>query len=206
MEIKNLFAISVILLCLLFIPQTLAKENINISATENLNSELQQAVENYNQAVADKNSSLDDVMLSRYQVDLIVDQIHKLGMDVDFKQTSDVHVNNKGEKIPACISAEVKPYMLSKSYNFSSNNSTVLAEVWGTNITSAEFMEKVYPGSLEVLPEDIVKRLKNEPMAWPDPQKIQPGEKRTGAIRFTWLNYFSANPIKIHDLQYNSKI
>lgn len=57
-----------------------------------------------------------------------------------------------------------------------------------------------------MLPEDIVERLKKEPMTWPDPQKIQPGEKRIGAIKFTWLNYFSANPIKIHDLQYNSKI
>lgn len=206
MEIKSVFAILAILLCLLFIPQTLAKENINISAIENLNSELQQAVDNYNQVVVNKNSPLDDVTRCKDQIDSITDKVHNLGMDVDFKQTSDVHVNNKGEKIPACISAEIKPYMLSKSYHFSSNNSTVLAEVWGTNITTAEFMEKVYPGSLEVLPEDIVERLKKEPMTWPDPQKIQPGEKRIGAIKFTWLNYFSANPIKIHDLQYNSKI
>lgn len=144
MEIKSVFAILAILLCLLFIPQTLAKENINISAIENLNSELQQAVDNYNQVVVNKNSPLDDVTRCKDQIDSITDKVHNLGMDVDFKQTSDVHVNNKGEKIPACISAEIKPYMLSKSYHFSSNNSTVLAEVWGTNITTAEFMEKVY--------------------------------------------------------------
>ncbi len=193
-------------MCLLFIPQALAKENINISATENLNNELQQAVENYNQVVVNKSSSWDDVTRCTDQIDSIVDRIHKLGMDVDFKQSSDVHVNDKGEKIPACISAEIKPYMLSKSYSFSSNDSAVLAQVWGTNITTAEFMEKVYPGSLEALPEDIVERLKNEPMDWPDPQKIQPGEKRMGAIRFIWPNYFSANHIKIYDLRYNSKI
>jgi len=96
-----------------------------------------------------------------------VDQINRLGMDVDFKQTSDVHVNAKGETIPACISTEIKPYMLSKSYHFSSNNSMVLAQVWGTNIITAEFMEKVYPGSLEVLPKDTVARFKKELMVWP---------------------------------------
>ncbi|MDY9927309.1 hypothetical protein [Methanosarcina sp.] len=92
--------------------------------------------------MVNKNSSWDDVTKCTDQIDSIVDQIHKLRMDVDFKQTSDVHVNSKEETLPACISAEIKPYMLSKSYSFSSNNSEVLAQVWGTNITTAEFMER----------------------------------------------------------------
>lgn len=99
-------------------------------------------------------------------------------MDVDFKQTSDVHINDKNEILPACMSAEITPYMLSQSYSFDTNESTsmILAELYGTNITAAEFMEKVYPGSLEVLPKDTVARLKKEPMVWPDPQKVQPGK------------------------------
>jgi hypothetical protein len=201
-KLRSIFTISIILLCLLFTPQSLAKENIDIPIIEDLNRELQQAVENYNQVVVNKNSSRDDVTKCTDQIDSIVDQIHKLGMDVDFKQTSDVHVNNKGEKIPSCISAEIKPYMLPKSYSFSSNNNEVLAQVWGTNITTAKFMEKVYPGSLEVLPKDTVERLKNEPMVWPDPQKTQPGKKQVISIGPTF-NCFSANHIKIYDLQYN---
>jgi len=178
MKQAKIFATSIVLFCLLFIPLASANENINVSAKESLNGELQKAVENYNQVVVNKNSSWDDVTKCTDQIDLIVDQIHKLGMDVDFKQTSNVHVNAKGETIPACISAEIKSYMLSNSYHFSSNNSTVLAQVWGTNITTAEFMEKVYPGSLKVLPKDTVARLKKEPMVWADPQKIQPGGKQ----------------------------
>jgi len=111
----------------------------------------------------------------------------------------------RARKYLACISAEIKPYMLSKSYSFSSNNSEVLAQVWGKNITTAEFMEKVYPGSLEVLPKDTVERLKNEPMVWPDPQKTQPDKKQIVSIGLTWLNSFSANHIKIYDLQYNKR-
>jgi len=34
------------------------------------------------------------------------------------------------------------------------------------------------PGSLEVLPEETVQRLKNEAMVWPDPQNIQPGKNK----------------------------
>jgi hypothetical protein len=204
-KLRKIFTISIILLCLLFIPQALANENSDVSTKDVLNGSLQKAVENYNQVVVNKNSSHDDVTKCTDQIDSIVDQIHKLGMDVDFKQTSDVHVNDKGEKIPACISAEIKPYMLSKSYSFSSNNSEVLAQVWGKNITTAEFMEKVYPGSLEVLPKDTVERLKNEPMVWPDPQKTQPDKKQIVSIGLTWLNSFSANHIKIYDLQYNKR-
>jgi len=203
MKLRNIFTISIILLCLLFIPHALAKENIDVSTTENLNRELQQAIINYNQVVEDKNSSSDDVTSCTDEIDLIVSKINDLGMDVDFKQTSDVHINNKDETLPACISAEIKPYMLSKSYSFSSNDSEVLAQVWGTNITTAEFMEKVYPGSLEVLPEETVQRLKNEPMIWPDPHKTQPGKKQMISIGPTLFNCFSANHIKIYDLQYN---
>jgi len=141
-KLRKIFTISIILLCLLFIPQVLANENSDVSTKDVLNGSLQKAVENYNQVVVNKNSSRDDVTKCTDQIDSIVDQIHKLGMDVDFKQTSDVHVNDKGEKIPACISAEIKPYMLSKSYSFSSNNSEVLAQVWGKNITTAEFNGK----------------------------------------------------------------
>jgi hypothetical protein len=179
-----------------FIPQALANENSDVSTKDVLNGSLQKAVENYNQVVVNKNSSRDDVTKCTDQIDSIVYQIHKLGMDVDFKQTSDVHVNSKEETLPACISAEIKPYMLSKSYSFSSNNSEVLAQVWGTNITTAEFMEKVYPGSLEVLPKDTVERFKNEPMVWPDPQKTQSGKKIMISIGPTF-NCFSANHIKI---------
>jgi len=164
---------------------------------ENLNYELQKAIKNYNQVVADKNSSWDDVTGCTDEIDLIVSKINNLGMDVAFYQISDVHINNKEETLPASLSAEIKPYMLSKSYSFSSNNSTVLAQVWGTNITTAEFMEKVYPGSLEVLPEETVQRFKNEPMVWPDPQKIQPGEKRMISTRLTGFDCFSANHFKI---------
>jgi hypothetical protein len=179
-----------------FIPQALANENSDVSTKDVLNGSLQKAVENYNQVVVNKNSSRDDVTKCTDQIDSIVYQIHKLGMDVDFKQKSGVHVNSKEETLPACISAEIKPYMLSKSYSFSSNNSEVLAQVWGTNITTAEFMEKVYPGSLEVLPKDTVERFKNEPMVWPDPQKTQPGKKIMISIGPTF-NCFSANHIKI---------
>ncbi|WP_440948029.1 hypothetical protein ACSAZL_07240 [Methanosarcina sp. T3] len=168
-----------------------------MSTAENLNYELQKAIEKYNQVVEDRNSSRDDVTECTDEIDLIISKINNLGMDVAFGQTSDVHINNQGETLPASISAEIKPYMLSKSYSFSSNNSTVLAQVWGTNITTAEFMEKVYPGSLEVLPEETVQRLKNERMVWPDPQKIQPGKKRMTSTRLTGFDCFSANHFKI---------
>jgi hypothetical protein len=132
---------------------------------------LQKAVENYNSVVADKSSSSDDVQKSAENLNLIVDQINKLGMDVDFKQISDTHVNTKSIKLPANISAEIKPYMLSKSYNFYCNDNAVLARVWKTNITVAEFMDKVYPGSLEKLPKETVELYKKTKMTWPTPQK-----------------------------------
>ncbi len=197
MKLRSTFSISIILLGLLFIPQVLAKENIDVPTAETLNQELQKAIINYNQVVEDKNSSRDDVTGCTDEIDLILSKINNLGMDVAFYQISDVHINNKEETLPASLSAEIKPYMLSKSCSFSSNNSTVLAQVWGINITTAEFMEKVYPGSLEVLPEETVQRLKNEKMVWPDPQKIRPGEKRMTSTRLAGFDCFSANHFKI---------
>jgi len=81
-----------------------------------------------------------------------------------------------------------KDNKLLKSYRFSSNNSTVLAQVWGKNITTAEFMEKVYPGSLKVLPKDIVERIKTEPMVWPDSSKTQLGKKTVSANKSSESN------------------
>jgi len=86
-KLRKIFTISIILLCLLFIPQVLANENSDVSTKDVLNGSLQKAVENYNQVVVNKNSSRDDVTKCTDQIDSIVDQIHKLGMDVDFKQT-----------------------------------------------------------------------------------------------------------------------
>lgn len=160
---------------------SLSNENIDISTKENSNDTLQKAVENYNQIVVNKNSSWDDVTKCTNQIDLIVDNINKLGMDVDFKQTSDVHVNNKDETLPACISADITPYMLSQSYNFATNESTsaVLADVYRTNITVAEYLEKVFPESLKVLPKDAISRYQKTPMTWPNSKETESGKKQT---------------------------
>lgn len=85
------------------------------------------------------------------------------------------------------------------SYHFSSNNSTALAEVWGKDITMAKFMEKVYPGSLKVLPKDSVERLKTKPMIWPNPKKIQPGKKQTEAKNNLKLNTLNGD-VTIQDI------
>ncbi len=76
MKIGNIFAMSIVLLCLLFIPQVLAKENIDVSATNNLNSELQKAVNNYNQVIENKASSWNDVIKCTDQIDLIKSKIN----------------------------------------------------------------------------------------------------------------------------------
>jgi hypothetical protein len=81
------------------------------------------------------------------------------------------------------VNTMAKDNSLSKSYHFSSNNSAVLAQVWGKNMTTAEFMEKVYPGSLKVLPNDIVKLIQKEPMVWPDTKKIQVGKKMVNVTK-----------------------
>lgn len=80
---------------------------------------------------------------------------------------------------------------LSESYHFSTNNSAVLAQVWGKNMTAAEYMEKVYPGSLEALPKDAVERLKKEPMLWPSPKDIQPSENLFNATKSSESNNVS---------------
>lgn len=166
-----------VFLCLL-VPLTLANTNTDQS-TQELNSQLQKAVENYNSVVSDKSSSWDDVKKSTDNIDSIVDQINKLEMDVDFKQTSEVHINSNNVTLPACISAEITPHMLSQSYHFSCNNSTLLAEVWNTNITVAEYMEKVYPGSLEKLPKNTVARLKKTPKTWST--NVETNDNRTSS-------------------------
>jgi hypothetical protein len=76
------------------------------------------------------------------------------------------------------------PTALAKeSYHFSSNNSAVLAQVWGKNITTAEYMEKVFPGSLKVLPKDIVESIQKEPMVWSTPNKAQSSNLTLTAIK-----------------------
>lgn len=81
------------------------------------------------------------------------------------------------------------PTALAKeSYHFSSNDSAVLAKIYGTNITTAQFMEKLYPGSLKVLPKDTVERLKTEPMVWPDPKKIRSAETQMNATKSSKSN------------------
>lgn len=79
------------------------------------------------------------------------------------------------------VNKVTKDSKLSKSYTFTTNESTskVLTQVYGTNITMAEFMEKVYPGSLDKLPKDSIARLEKTPMTWPGPQKIKPGTSQT---------------------------
>lgn len=177
MKVGYTFIYMIVLLCLISVPLASADTNTDDS-TQELNSELQKAIENYNSVVVNKDSSVADVNKCIDQIDLIVSKINELGMDVDFKQTSEVHVNNKEVTLPACISAEIKPYMLSQSYHFSCNNSTVLAQVWGTNITVAEFLEKVYPGSLKILPKESVSLYENTPMTWPTSQEGKTGDKQ----------------------------
>lgn len=81
------------------------------------------------------------------------------------------------------VNTSAKNDMHSKSYHFSSNDSKVLAQVWGKDITVAEYMETVYPGSLEALPEDIVKTLKEEPMVWTGIDKATTGGKITNTAK-----------------------
>jgi len=79
------------------------------------------------------------------------------------------------------VDEATKNSKLSKSYTFTTNESTskVLAQVYGTDIIMAEFMEKVYPGSLDKLPKDSVARLEKTPMTWPDSQKIKLSRPQT---------------------------
>lgn len=153
---------------------------INEETKENLDVRLQKAVETYNKVVTNRNSSWNEVTTCTDKIDQIVDEINFIGMDVDFKQTSEVHTNDKGEVLPACISAEITPTMLSKSYTFNTNESTriILSEICGTNITIGEYMEKVFPDMLEVISKDTMSYYQNTPMTWSDLDKKETNQKQ----------------------------
>ncbi len=75
------------------------------------------------------------------------------------------------------VNVTTKDNKLSKSYHFSSNDSEVISQVWGKDMTVAEYIETVYPGSLEVLPKDLVEYFKVEPMVWSGINKATTCEK-----------------------------
>lgn len=79
MKLLNIFALPIVFLSILLIPPASANEDIDISTKENLNGTLQKAIDNYNQVVVNKSSSWDDVTKCTDQIDLIVDNINKLG-------------------------------------------------------------------------------------------------------------------------------
>ena len=90
MKVGDIFKYLIVLLCLISVPLASADTNTDDS-TQELNSELQKAIENYNSVVVNKDSSVADVNKCTDQIDLIVSKINELGMDVDFKQTSEIH-------------------------------------------------------------------------------------------------------------------
>jgi hypothetical protein len=139
---------AMLLVSMAFVPAASPESNIdttqiNEQTQANLDARLQKAVENYNKVVMNEKSSWNEVITCTDSIDLIVDEINIDGMDVNFKQTSNVHTNDRNEVLPACISAEITPTMLSKSYTFTTNESTraILSKIYGTNITIAEYME-----------------------------------------------------------------
>jgi hypothetical protein len=73
------------------------------------------------------------------------------------------------------VNAATKDNKLSKSYHFATHNRTLLAQAYGKNMTVAEYMEKVYPESLQKLPEDVVEQLKVKPKVWSNEKNIEPG-------------------------------
>lgn len=149
--------------------------------TKELEMRLQAGIEKYNRVTSSEDSSMEDVMECVDQIDQIVEEVKGLGMDVDFEQASDVHVNSKGEPMPANLSGKIVPAaaIASQGYSFTANESQmeVLNEIYGTDISMGEFMAKVFPESLDVLPRDTLIRYYMTPMIWPDPEGITPGLK-----------------------------
>ena len=93
MKVGYTFIYMIVLLCLISVPLASADTNTDDS-TQELNSELQ-SHRKLQFSSCKQDSSVADVNKCIDQIDLIVSKINELGMDVDFKQTSEVHVNNK---------------------------------------------------------------------------------------------------------------
>ncbi len=92
------------------------------------------------------------------------------------------------------------PTALAKeSYHSTTNDRVLLAQVWGKNMTIAEYMEKVDPGSLNTIPKDVADRLKVEPMVWPNKKGIQSGEKVSNATKRLKSNVLN-NKVNVCDI------
>ena len=168
----RIFTLAIMLANLLLSPTAWASGDIDSQNVNDLENSLQDAVRKYNQIVTDGESSLEDVLKCTNQIDQIVDELKNLGMGVEFEQTSDVLKNNKNEMMPATISATVVPIdtINSQSYHFSMNESQkeALMEIYVKDVTKGEFIEKVFPEALEVLPEETIESFYNTPMIWPE--------------------------------------
>ncbi|MDK2892222.1 hypothetical protein [Methanohalophilus sp.] len=210
MKQTKIILFSCLLICLLT-SAALANEDIapeNLKEIEILEAKLHAAVEKQNQVVTDGDSSFEDALVCINQVDDIIYELEELGMGVELKQTSDVHVNNKNEPMPANVSAKVVPISALKeiSYTFTMDESKeqTLKEVYGTDITKGEFLEAIFPEALDVLPEETLSRFYKTPMTWPEDERIttslQPKEQSRGQyyeMQYTsWIDALSTSEVK----------
>lgn len=145
--------------------------------------DLNKAVDSYNRAVMRWDS--EDMWVYIEEIDRIVEELEALGMWVEFKSRI----------IPLTVSVSVKPatdeQKQSWSYSVTANEEQLetIRELWGQDITRGEFMEKVFPESLEDMPEDILEGLYETKITWPD-SSDQPGSMKCSLVWFRNITDF----------------
>jgi hypothetical protein len=168
-EIKGVLLGLLLIVC--FFTQTiLANENINIEDRNRLENHLSDLVDEYNKIVADENSSFEEVIVQTKKIMQIESELEEIGMVANFEPTSGVHQNNKNEMMPTTISFEIVPDITQKKeeYNFdmTEDKKEVLEEIYGTDITMGEYIEKIFPEALDVLSKKTLKEYYETPMNW----------------------------------------
>jgi len=122
------------------------------------------------------------------EIDRMVEELEALGMWVEFKSRI----------ISLTVSVSVKPatdeQKQSWSHSVTANEEQLetIRGLWGQDITRGEFMEKVFPESLEDMPEDILEGLYETKITWPD-SSDQPGSMKCSLVWFRNITDFFGN-------------
>ena len=112
---------------------------------------LDKQVIDYNQAVSEQNHQ--KIMQSVEKIDSPLMKLSKIGYTADFSSTSQVMKGQNSEYIPTTVKCEIKEISegdvkQGHSFTASKEQLKLYNELTGVNITTGEFLEKVFPDAL----------------------------------------------------------
>jgi hypothetical protein len=168
MQVLSLLFI-MIFVGMIFIPAVSAQQDIDDLeiAKTSLTKLLNGHVNDYNNAVSEQNHK--KIVQSVEMIDSILLDLSKIGYTVDFSSTSQIIKGQNSDSIPTTVTFEIKKMSKENvkqghSYTANEEQLKIYNEIKDDQITTGEFLEKVFPEALNGMPESTKQFIYQQPL------------------------------------------